>query len=182
MQSWKMALFPWKNILGKVNIKWSLFQGAPLLFVVVLIPVAIILRTMKQGYSFGKGNEKLNHLLFMANLKLYGSDGNKIDSLFKVITIVSGNIGMKCEFDKCDMLKIKRRMQGYWQGIYLGDDVVIEEADEEGILKSKLSNGNVIIAIIILPVTMLWYRAGIIYWNKGLYQHSPVDRLYISKA
>ena len=60
--------------------------------------------------------------------------------------------------------------------------MVIEEADEEGILKSKLSNGNVIIAIIILPVTMLWYRAGIIYWNKGLYQHSPVDRLYISKA
>ena len=73
MQSWRTVLFSGKNKLGKVNIRWGIFQGyslSPLLFVVALIPVTIILRTLKQGYSFGKGKERLNHLLFMDDLKL----------------------------------------------------------------------------------------------------------------
>ena len=79
-----------------------------LLFVVALIPVTIILRTLKQGYSFGKGKERLNHLLFMGNLKLYGSYDNEIDTLVKVVKIVSGDIGMQFGFDKCTVLKMKR--------------------------------------------------------------------------
>ena len=73
MQSWRMVMFSGKNKLGKVNIRRGIFQGdflSPLLFVVALIPVTIILRTLKQGYSFGKGKERLNHLLFMDDLKL----------------------------------------------------------------------------------------------------------------
>ena len=68
MQSSRMVMFSGKNKLGKVNIRRGIFQGdslSPLLFVVALIPVTIILRTLKQGYSFGKGKERLNHLLFM---------------------------------------------------------------------------------------------------------------------
>ena len=67
MQSWRTVLFSGKNNLGKVNIRRGIFQGdflLPLLFVVALIPVTIMLRTMEQGYSFGKGKEKLNHLLW----------------------------------------------------------------------------------------------------------------------
>ena len=42
--------------------------SAPFLFVVVLIPVIKIVRTLEQGYLFGKEKEKLNHLLFMGDL------------------------------------------------------------------------------------------------------------------
>ena len=90
MQSWRTVLFSGKNRLGNVNIKRGIFQGDPLLplfFVVALIPVTIILRTLKQGYSFGKGNKRLHHLLFMDDLKLYSSNGNEIDSLVKVVKI-----------------------------------------------------------------------------------------------
>ena len=135
IQCWLTVLFSGKNILGKVNIRRGIFQGdclSPLLFVVALITVTIILRTLKQGNSFGKGKERLNHLLFMDDLKLYGSNDNEIDSLMKVVKIVSGNIGMQFVFDKCAVLKMKRGKQVHCESIDLGDGVVIEEADEEG--------------------------------------------------
>ena len=135
MQSWRTILFSGKNKLGKVNIRRGIFQGdslSPLLFVVALIPVTIILRTLKQEYSFGKRKERLNHLLFMDDLKLYGSNDIEIDSLVEVIKIVSGNIGMQFGIDKCDVLKMKRGQQVHCEGIDFGDGTVIEEADGEG--------------------------------------------------
>ena len=100
---------------------------SPLLFVVALIPVAIIFRAMKQGYSFGKGKERLNHLLFMENLKLYGSNDKKINSLVKVVKIVSGDIGIQFGLGKCAVLKMKRGKQVNCEGIDLGDCAVTDE-------------------------------------------------------
>ena len=135
MQSWRTVLFSGKNKIGKVNIRRGFFQGEslpPLLFVVALIPVTIIHRTLIQGYSFGKRKESLNLLLFMDDLRLYGSNDNEIGSLVKVVKIVSGVTGMQFGFDKCAVLKMKRGKQVHCEGIDLGDGVVTEEADEEG--------------------------------------------------
>ena len=66
---------------------------SPLFFVVALIPVAMIFITLKQGYSFGKGKERLNHLLFMDDIKLYGSNDNEIDSLVKLVKRESKLLG-----------------------------------------------------------------------------------------
>ena len=88
MQSWRKVFFSGKNKLGKVNVRRGIFQGdflSPLLFVVALIPATIVLRILKQGYSFGKGKERFNHLLFIDNLKLYGSNNNEIDSIVKIV-------------------------------------------------------------------------------------------------
>ena len=71
--NWRTVLFSEKNRLWKVNS--SISQGdslSPLLFVVALVNVAIILRTLEQGYSFGKGKERLNHLLFMDGPRALG--------------------------------------------------------------------------------------------------------------
>ena len=136
MQSWRMVLFSKNKKLGKVNIRRGIFQGdslSPLLFLVALIPITIILRTIKQGYSFGKGKERLNHLLFMDDLKLYaGSNDDGIKSLVKVVKVVCGDNEMQFGFDNCAELKKKREKQVHCKGINLGDGVVIEEADEEG--------------------------------------------------
>ena len=106
---------------------------------------------------------------------LNDSNGNEIDSLVKVVKIVSEDIETQFGFDKCAVLKMKRKKQG----IDLGDGLVIAEADQEGykylgvlerddicqekmkekvqvenykrvraVLKSNLNDGNVINAII----------------------------------
>ena len=183
MQSWRTVLFSGENKLGKVNIKRDIFQEdslSPLLLVVALISVTIILRTMKQGCSFGKGKERFNNL--------NDSNDNEIDSLVKVVKIVSGDIETQFGFDKCAVLKMKKKKQG----IDLGDGSLIAEADQEGykylgilerddicqekmkekvqienykrvraVLKSKLNDGNVINAIIKWAVTVR-YSTGII--------------------
>ena len=63
---------------------------------------------------------------------LYGSNDNEIDSLMKVVKLVSGDIGMQFGFDKFAVLKMKRGQQIHCEGMDLADGVVIEQADEEG--------------------------------------------------
>ena len=50
---------------------------------------------MKKGYSFQKGKSKLNHLLFMDDLKLYRSNQNEIDSLEKLTTAATTELMLK---------------------------------------------------------------------------------------
>ena len=60
--------------LGEVEIKRGIFQGDfvfPLVFVLALIPLSLILRKVKAAYQFSESKEKINHLLFMDDLKLY---------------------------------------------------------------------------------------------------------------
>ena len=201
-------MFSGKNKLGEVNIRRDICQGdslSPLLFVVALIPVTIILRALNQGYSLGKGKERLNHLLFMDDLQLYGSNDNEFDSLVKVVKIACGDVGMLFGFDKYVVLKRERGKQVHCEGIHLGDSVLIEEVYEEEykylgnlerddicqekmkekvqkehykrvreVLKSKLNGGNVVNAINILAVAIVWYGTGIINWNKG--ELDKIDR------
>ena len=42
-----------------------------LVFVLALIPLSLILRKAKAAYEFSESKEKINHLLFMDDLKLY---------------------------------------------------------------------------------------------------------------
>ena len=41
------------------------------MFVLVLIQLSLILRKVKAAYEFSESKEKINHLLFMDDLKLY---------------------------------------------------------------------------------------------------------------
>ena len=100
---------PTLNRLGTVNIRRGIFQEdslSPLLFVVALITVTKIFRTLEQEYSFGKGKEMLNDL---DDFKLYGrqwqwewgqpSESSK-DQVWR-------HTGMQFGFDKCAVLKMK---------------------------------------------------------------------------
>ena len=56
MKSWKTNLIGSNTDLGAVKINRGIFQGGSL----SPLPLTLILRKMKQGYSFGKGKSKLN--------------------------------------------------------------------------------------------------------------------------
>ena len=76
MKSWQTVLTSNGVNLGEVNIKRGIFRGdslSPLLFVIALIPVTLILRKATAGYHF-TDKTKVNYLLFMDGLKLYGKD------------------------------------------------------------------------------------------------------------
>ena len=102
-----------------------------MLFVISLIPLALVLRGMKQGYSFQKGKSKLNHLLFIDNLKLYGNSQNEIDSLVRTVEIVMKDIGMTFCIDKCGFLAMKRGKEVECDGIKLENGAEIGQIGEE---------------------------------------------------
>ena len=64
----------------------------PLLFVVALIPMTLILRKARFAYEFQNG-EKINHLLFMDDLKLYAKSERGLDSLVQTVHVFSSDIG-----------------------------------------------------------------------------------------
>ena len=90
MKSWKLELNASTKTLGKVNIRRGIFQGnslSPLFFALCMVPLIWLLRTAKAGYEWGNKGFKLNHLLFMDDLKLFAKSKNQIDSLVQTVYI-----------------------------------------------------------------------------------------------
>ena len=82
--------------LGEVGIKQGFFQGyslSPLVFVLALIPLSLILRKAKAAYQFSESKEKINHLLFMDDLKLYSQNEKGLDSLVQTVLVFSEDMG-----------------------------------------------------------------------------------------
>ena len=137
MGNWKTDLTANGEVLGEVEIRRGIFQGdslSPLLFIVAMIPLTILLRREQRtlGYEFGKEKRRMNHLLFMDDLKLYAS--NEVD-LEKLLTLVQGfskDIGMEFGLDKCAVLVMKNGAKVKCDGIEIPDGQTIKEVDEGG--------------------------------------------------
>ena len=174
-----------------MNINRGIFHGdalSPLLFVISLIPLTLVLRRMKKRSSFQKGKSKLNHLLFMDDLKLCGSNQNEIDSLVRTVEIVIKNIGMTFVIDMCGVLAMNRGKEVECNGIELenGEEIgqigkgykflgILEKVDNmrkeyfkrlRATLKSKLNAKHVFQVINTWLVPTVRYSVGIIEWTK----------------
>ena len=135
MKSWKTVLTANGEELGEVSIRRGIFQGdslSPLLFVVAMIPLTSLLRREEMGYRFGKEGKKINHLLFMDDLKLYGRSAEEVDKLCGVVHKFSEDIGMKFGMDKCAVLEMKNGVKVKSKGVELPDGEVMKEVEEEG--------------------------------------------------
>ena len=67
-------------------MKRIIFQGdslSPLVFALTLIPLSLILRKAKAAYGFSESKKKINHLLFIDDLKLYSRIQKRLDSLIQ---------------------------------------------------------------------------------------------------
>lgn len=98
MSDWKTELTSANQILGDVCTQRGIFQGdnlSPMLFVLALIPVKILLKKKKDGYELGKNDIKINHLLFMDDLKLYGKNEKQLNSLIQTANEFTEDINME---------------------------------------------------------------------------------------
>ena len=133
MEKWKVMLCSGNSELGEVEIKRGIFQGdslSPLVFVLTLIPLSLILRQAKAAYKFSESKEKINHLLFMDDLKLYSRSEKGLDSLVQTVCVFSEDIGMKFVIEKCAMLVMEKGKIVKSIGIELPDGKVIKSLQE----------------------------------------------------
>ena len=106
MVNWQTELISCGESLAKVNIRRGVCQSDSLsflLFVICMIPLTHALRKAKAGYTLG-GGEKINHLLFMDDVKPYGKSENEIKVLVSTSQIFSRDIGMKFGIKKCGVI------------------------------------------------------------------------------
>ena len=64
-----------------MKIRCGIFQGdslSPLLFVMVMIPLILVVRQAKASYELKKEGKKINHLLFLDDLKLFAANKDQI--------------------------------------------------------------------------------------------------------
>ena len=110
MAKWQTELTSCGESLEKVNIGRGIFQGdslSPLLFLICRITLTHVLCKAKARYTLG-GGEKINHLLFMDDLKLYGKSENEIKGLVSTVEVFIQDIDMKFGIKKCGVIIMNR--------------------------------------------------------------------------
>ena len=95
-----------------------------------LILLRLILRKAKATYVFPESKEKINHLLFMGDLKLYSRSEKRLDSLAQAVRVFSDDIGMEFGIEKCAMLVMEKGKIVKSVGIGLPDGKVIKSLQE----------------------------------------------------
>ena len=97
MLNWKTILTSFGTRLAEVNIRRAIFQGdslSPLLFIVALVPMTKVLARMEVGCQLKKGGSRINHLMFMDDIKLFGRSTKEKDTLVQTVRTISGDISL----------------------------------------------------------------------------------------
>ena len=104
-----------------------------------MMPLSLIIRDTRAGNQLKKERYKINRLLFMDDLKLYGNNSSQIDSLVEIVWSYLEGIGMKFGIDKCTVLELERGRLVRVQGIELPDGERMKDVDQEGYIAHKFS-------------------------------------------
>ena len=135
MQQWRLSLTANGEDLGEINVKRGIFQGdslSPLLFVLSMVLLPLIIKKVNACYKWGKKEYKLNHLLFMDDLKLYAKSEEQRNTLVRTVYKFSTDIGMEFGIKKCGILTMKRGEIVKSEGIKLPDGEVMKQVGQEG--------------------------------------------------
>ena len=121
--------------LGEVNVERRIFQGdslSSLLFVLSMVPLSLILRKVNGCYKWGKKEYRLNHLIFMDDLKLIAKSEEQTNRLVRTVYMFSTDIGMEFGIKKCGIITMKRIKIVKTERIKLPDGEVMKQVGQEG--------------------------------------------------
>ena len=83
-----------------------------------MMPLNHILWKCTVGYKLNRSQQKINHLMYMDNIKLFAKN-EKLETLIHTIRIYSQDIGMEFGIEKCALLAMKSGKRHLTDGIEL---------------------------------------------------------------
>ena len=92
MKNWRVELTAGGKSLAETKIQRGIFQGdalSPLLFIITMMPLNHILRKCTTGYKLSRSQEKINHLMYMDDIKLFAKNEKELETLIHTIRIYS---------------------------------------------------------------------------------------------
>ena len=66
-----------------------------------------ILRKCAAGYKLSRSQEKINHLMYMDDIRLFAKNEKELETLIYAVKIYSQDIGMEFGIEKCAMPVMK---------------------------------------------------------------------------
>ncbi|XP_055846222.1 uncharacterized protein LOC129912125 [Episyrphus balteatus] len=203
MSKWKTCIEMFKNgtllKTKEIPIKSGIFKGdyfSALWFCIAINPLSNMLNSSKYGFKIKSNNSefKINHLLYMDDLKTYASTKAHLNYLLEIVNMFSRDLKMEFGLSKCKTLSIVRgkispSTQDQIYGIremqeneiytYLGaaqsnrmDSAKMKKdltSEFKGRIhkgaKSHLNGKNLIKAINTYAIPVLTYSFGVIKWS-----------------
>ena len=92
MKKWRVELTAEGKSLAETNIQRGIFQGdaqSPQLFVIAMMPLNHILRKCTARYKLSRSQEKINHLMYMDDIKLFAKNEKELKTLIHTVKIYS---------------------------------------------------------------------------------------------
>ena len=134
MQTRRVELTARGKSLAEAKIERGIFQGyalSPLLVVIVMMPLNHILRKCIARYKLSKSPEKINHLMYMDDIKLFAKNEKELETLIKTVRIYSQDIGMEFAIEKCAMLVMGSGKRHITEGVELPNQVIRTPGEKE---------------------------------------------------
>ena len=122
MKNWRVELTAGGKSLAETKIQRGISQGdalSLLLFIIAMMPLNHILRKCTAGYQLSRSQEKIDHLMYMDDIKLFAKNKKELETLIHTVRIYSQDIRMEFGIEKCALLVMKSGKRHLTDGIEL---------------------------------------------------------------
>ena len=129
MKTWRVDLRAGGRSIAETKIQRGIFQGdalSPLLFIIPMMPLNHILR-----YKRSRSQEKINHLMYMDDIKLFVKNEKELETLIHAVRIYSQDIGIEFGIEKCALLVMKSGKRHITDGTELPNHDRIRTLEEK---------------------------------------------------
>ena len=134
MKTCRVELTAGGRSIAETKIQRGIVQGealSPSLFIIAMMPLNDILRKCAAGYTLRRSKEKINHLMYMDDIKLFAKNEKELETLIHAVRIYSQDIGMEFGIEKCAMLVMKSGKRHMTDGIELPNQDRIRTLEEK---------------------------------------------------
>ena len=97
MKNWRVELTAGRKSLTEIKIPRGIFKGdvlSPLLLVIAMMQLNCILKKYSGEYELHKSQEKINHQMYMDDIKLFAKNESELETLIQAVRIYNQDIVM----------------------------------------------------------------------------------------
>ena len=95
-----------------------------------MMPLNHILRKCTAGFKLSRSQEKVNHLMYMDDIKLFAKNEKERETVIHTVRIYGWDIGMEFGIKKCAMLVMKSGKRQLTDGMELPNQYKIKTLTE----------------------------------------------------